>query len=126
MLRMFATHRIRKQTGLSSCLWDFTTLPEDGSEQIRRKMAVPGCWQNAPGTRTYRGKACYERSFSAGGNLRLEFKGVCHTAEIYLDGEKIASHYNRPRTMNNKGIVDEYRRPKLAFETVKRIYHEMP
>ena len=32
----------------------------------------------------------------------------------------------RPRTMNNKGIVDEYRRPKLSFETVKRIYREMP
>jgi len=26
----------------------------------------------------------------------------------------------RPRTMNNKGTVDEYRRPKLAYETVKR------
>ena len=28
----------------------------------------------------------------------------------------------RPRTMNNKGIVDEYRRPKLAYETVKRMF----
>ncbi len=26
----------------------------------------------------------------------------------------------RPRTMNNKGVVDEYRRPKLAFDIVKR------
>jgi beta-glucuronidase len=26
----------------------------------------------------------------------------------------------RPRTMNNKGVVDEYRRPKLAYEAVKR------
>ncbi len=25
----------------------------------------------------------------------------------------------RPRSFNNKGIVDEYRRPKMAFETVK-------
>lgn len=24
--------------------------------------------------------------------------------------------------MNNKGIVDEYRRPKLSYETVKRIF----
>ncbi len=31
----------------------------------------------------------------------------------------------RPRTMNNKGIVDEYRRPKLAYEVVKRIYHSV-
>jgi len=28
----------------------------------------------------------------------------------------------RPRTKNNKGIVDEYRRPKLAYETVKEYF----
>lgn len=94
MLRMFATHRIRKQTELSSGLWDFVTSPENGGTPVKRKMAVPGCWQNAPETRTYQGKAWYEKRFCAGGNLRLEFKGVSHTAEVYLDGEKIASHYN--------------------------------
>lgn len=30
----------------------------------------------------------------------------------------------RPRNMNNKGVVDEYRRPKLAYATVKRKMHE--
>ena len=30
----------------------------------------------------------------------------------------------RPRTMNNKGVVDEYRRPKLAYEVVKRRHAE--
>jgi len=30
----------------------------------------------------------------------------------------------RPRNMNNKGTVDEYRRPKLAYEVVKRRMHE--
>lgn len=30
---------------------------------------------------------------------------------------------NRPRTMNNKGIVDEYRRRKLSYDVVKRLYH---
>ncbi|MCR5716218.1 MAG: hypothetical protein K6G23_05185 [Lachnospiraceae bacterium] len=29
---------------------------------------------------------------------------------------------NRPRTMNNKGVVDEYRRRKLSYETVKNIF----
>ena len=29
-------------------------------------------------------------------------------------------YQQRARTRNNKGIVDEYRRPKLAFETVKK------
>jgi len=28
----------------------------------------------------------------------------------------------RPRGFNNKGIVDEYRRPKLAYETVKELF----
>ena len=31
----------------------------------------------------------------------------------------------RPRSQNNKGIVDEYRRPKLAYQAVKRLYHEL-
>ncbi len=31
---------------------------------------------------------------------------------------------SRPRTMNNKGTVDEYRRPKLAYDVVKRRMHE--
>jgi beta-glucuronidase len=30
----------------------------------------------------------------------------------------------RPRTMNNKGTVDEYRRPKLAYEAVQRRMRE--
>jgi beta-glucuronidase len=28
----------------------------------------------------------------------------------------------RPRTRNNKGIVDEYRRPKLAYDTVREVF----
>ncbi len=28
----------------------------------------------------------------------------------------------RPRTMNNKGVVDEYRRPKLCYAAVKEIF----
>jgi beta-glucuronidase len=30
----------------------------------------------------------------------------------------------RPRSMNNKGTVDEYRRPKLAYEVVKRRFQQ--
>ena len=32
--------------------------------------------------------------------------------------------HGRPRTMNNKGIFDEYRRAKLCLEVVKRLFHE--
>ncbi len=28
----------------------------------------------------------------------------------------------RPRTMNNKGVVDEHRRPKLSYDVVKRLH----
>ncbi len=94
MLRMFATHKIRKQTELSSCLWDFYTVPGDGSAAVHFRAPVPGCWETFPQTRTFRGTGCYEREFYASGNIRLEFKGVSHTAQVYLDGEKIATHYN--------------------------------
>lgn len=30
----------------------------------------------------------------------------------------------RPRTMNNKGTVDEYRRPKLVYDVVKKHFHK--
>ena len=43
MLRMFATHRIRKQTELSSWLGDVATMPGEGEEAVRRKAMVPGC-----------------------------------------------------------------------------------
>ena len=117
MVRTFATHRIRKTQELSSCLWDFETLPDQeekageitaGEETavtegageagktaaVKMKTAVPGCWENCPDTLTYRGKAVYERSFSCEGNVRLEFKGVSHTAQVYLDDVRIAEHYN--------------------------------
>ena len=29
---------------------------------------------------------------------------------------------SRPREFNNKGILDEYRRPKYSYETVKKTY----
>ena len=93
MVRAFDTHKIRKTRELSGCLWDFQTLPEEG-EAVRLKTPVPGCWQSEPETLTYRGKACYERSFSAAGNIRLEWKGVSHTAQVYVDGEPVAEHYN--------------------------------
>ena len=30
--------------------------------------------------------------------------------------------YARPKTQNNKGVVDIYRRPKMAYEVIKSIY----
>ena len=36
-----------------------------------------------------------------------------------------AAGAQRPRGFNNKGVVDEYRRPKLAYDTVRRMYREL-
>jgi len=93
MIRTFSTHKIRKTQELSDGLWDFHTLPSVG-EGICKKIIVPGCWENEPGLPGYRGQACYERSFQGGENVRLEFKGVSHTAKVLLDEAVIAEHYN--------------------------------
>lgn len=94
MLRIFDTHKVRSQAELSSCLWNFATMPRGGGEPVQMRVTVPSCWENYPGTRTYRGRVYYERSFQASGNIRLEFKGVSHTAEVFVDGERVATHYN--------------------------------
>ena len=60
---------------------------------------VPGCWETYPDTLTYRGKAVYSKEFEARGNIRLEFKGVSHTAEVYVDGEKVWT-YNKSTDQN--------------------------
>lgn len=43
-------------------------------------------------------------------------------ADVRVDDSWFSS---RPRTMNNKGVVDEYRRPKLAYQTVKQLFREL-
>lgn len=43
-------------------------------------------------------------------------------ADVRVDDSWFGS---RPRTMNNKGVVDEYRRPKLAYQTVKELFREL-
>ena len=42
-------------------------------------------------------------------------------ADVRVDEEWF---YSRPKSMNNKGIVDEFRRPKMAYQTVKRLFKE--
>ena len=93
MIRTFETHKIRRNKELSGCLWNFHTLSGEQKE-IVRQVPVPGCWEMYPDTVSYRGKASYSRTFEAEGNVRLEFKGVSHTAAVLVDGKEVASHYN--------------------------------
>lgn len=44
---------------------------------------------------------------------------VWQFADIRVDE---GSFSNRPRTRNNKGLLDEHRRPKLAYEVVKALF----
>ncbi len=46
-------------------------------------------------------------------DVRVTREGNSETYNAY-------SAMGRPRCMNNKGVVDEYRRPKLSYEVVKR------
>lgn len=93
MIRAFETHKIRKTKELSSCLWNFHTLI-NGEAGEDRKVFVPSCWETYPNTLKHRGKGVYTREFTAQGNVRLEFKGVSHTAQVLVDGELVAAHYN--------------------------------
>lgn len=93
MIRTFATHRIRPQQELTGTLWDFIPCQGEQAGQTYQ-MATPCCWESHPDFINYRGEGIYRTHFFAGGNLRLEFKGVSHTAAVFLDGKQIASHYN--------------------------------
>ena len=93
MVRSFECHKVRKTSELSSCLWNFHVL---NGEEVGKdlQVLVPSCWETYPDTLKHRGKGVYTRTFIAQGNVRLEFKGVSHTAQVFVDGELVASHYN--------------------------------
>lgn len=90
MIRLFDQHLIRKQKELEG-LWDF--VREDGK---RFSLPVPGCWEQHPDMMNFRGKGTYYKKVTIleQTNLRLEFKGVSHTADVYFDDKLVAHHYN--------------------------------
>ena len=93
MIRTFQTHCIRKQEELTERLWTFTALSGDKAGESF-PFHTPSAWETYPGFVLYRGEGRYETNFSAGGNVRIECKGVSHTAKVYVDGKLIAEHYN--------------------------------
>ena len=93
MIRTFQTHCIRKQEELTERLWTFTALSGDKAGESF-PVHTPSAWETYPGFGLYRGEGRYETKFSAGGNVRIECKGVSHTAKVYVDGKLIAEHYN--------------------------------
>lgn len=89
MIRLFEQHRIRESKELDG-MWNFKAKSKE------YQMPVPACWEQHPDFLSYRGKGEYSKRVyvKKDGNVRLEFKGVSHTADVYFDGEKVAHHYN--------------------------------
>lgn len=93
MIRTFCQHEIRRSCELTGSDWQFRPLSGEHSGRTFR-VCTPNCWETIPGFGSYRGEGEYIKHFDAHGNIRLEFKGIGHFAEVFLDGEKIAAHYN--------------------------------
>lgn len=93
MIRTFRQHTVRPQQELTGKLWHFTPLQGERAGEAF-PVPTPSCWETYPGFGLYRGEGRYETRFAGGGNLRIECKGVSHTATVWLDGEQIAAHYN--------------------------------
>lgn len=90
MIRLFEQHICRKQKELDG-VWEFRT-----AEGKAYQLPVPGCWEQHQELLTYRGKGTYTREITIyeETNIRLEFKGVSHTADVYFDDNFVVHHYN--------------------------------
>lgn len=90
MIRLFEQHNIRKQKELEG-VWDFAT--EEGKSY---SVCVPGCWEQNPELLNYRGKGTYTKRIfiHEKTNIRMEFKGVSHTADVFFDDKFVVHHYN--------------------------------
>ena len=93
MIRTFRQHTIRPQQELTGKLWHFTPLQGERACEAF-PVPTPSCWEKYPGFGLYRGEGRYETRLAGSGNLRIECKGVSHTAAVWLDGKQIATHYN--------------------------------
>jgi len=101
MKRLFSEHLIRSVTDLCGP-WTFRTDPEELGEQQQwhrslpggKTVIVPSVWNTELGLLNFEGCGWYEkRFFTPGGTLRFEFGSVMTAADVWLDGERIGSHY---------------------------------
>lgn len=94
---MFNQHKIRLQKELEG-YWEFTRAKSKNRipKSYNMKLYVPGCWENNIQMINYRGYGAYRKTITIDNtsNIRLNFKGVSHTADVYFDGEYVAHHYN--------------------------------
>lgn len=90
MIRLFEQHYIREQKELDG-MWNY--VREDGAQYT---LPVPGCIEQHPELLTYRGAGTFYKKIhiKKKTNIRLTFKGVSHTADVYFDGTFLMHHYN--------------------------------
>ena len=101
MRRTFDEHFLRQVTLLDGA-WRFLMDPEDRGERegwyralpAGDTVSVPTLWNNEIGLLQYEGAAWYEKRFyTKGGTLRFVFEAVQTAADVWLDGERLGSHY---------------------------------
>lgn len=102
MRRSFDEH-IRRKTVCLDGTWHFIIDPEDEGEALGYTIAlpetamrveVPSCWNNELDLLEYEGAAWYQkRIYCHGGYIRFEFGAVMTAADVWIDGEKLVSHY---------------------------------
>lgn len=101
-MRLFETSMTRDCCTLDG-LWAFAIDPAGEGETQKwyqqfphehDMMCVPACWNCTPTYFAYEGKAWYQTEFTAASDCYvLEFESVLYQADVYIDGEKAASHY---------------------------------
>ena len=101
MLRLFDEH-IKRPTRSLDGAWKFKVDKENigvseswflGLKEAET-VTVPSVWNEKTGLLEYEGACWYEKRFyTEGGTLRFLFGGVMTDAAVWLDGEKIGSHY---------------------------------
>lgn len=87
MYRLFYSHQIRKEIAIPE-LWE---LRVPGKNTM--KIPVPCCVESIPEYSSYKGKCAIETKLRFAGDCKLTFKGVGHTADVYLDGQHLGNHY---------------------------------
>lgn len=95
MIRLLDQHHVRTQKELDG-IWRY--IRQDGKEYA---LPVPRCLEQHPDLLNYRGKGVFhkeiyvkEHPLRSRPNIRLEFKGVSHTADIFFDNVWVTKHYN--------------------------------
>ena len=91
MERTFENHYIRNCRELGGS-WRLTIL----SNQKEYTVQVPSCWEQEEELYSYVGKARYRKEFylREQSSVKFVFKGVGHTADVYVDGVFLTHHYD--------------------------------